>query len=358
MSIRHRRVSPLMWDDPWFVDQSDAMRNLWQLILTGPQVLPIPGLQLAGPGSLAETLRRGLETVSELFGKLLGEGKVEFDSKCRMLRVPQAPKYNAPDNPNQVKGWWKTWQSLPESRLKYDHLEALKAAVFSVEGKGGKGCRDAWAKTFGTVQVTVPPTVSEQRVGSRDQGVGSREIPPGGDEPSQPPVLTNPEPEPPKARKPRQVPLPVAKVPVSVGWEVWREVYAKSRRAYGAYTESPGDGRTMTKLVDHATKLVRENLQGLGMGAADPTPNVRKVLRHWFIEYLRDNGNNGFLADKKHSLRFFENSIPEYGMPHSDERPAAPVAPPEPIPASVPGSQPSGFDATLSTMFATPGGVN
>lgn len=173
-----------------------------------------------------------------------------------------------------------------------------------------------------------------------------------------PPVLTVQEPEPPKTRKPRQVALPAVKIPQSVGWDIWREVYAKSRRAYGAYTDAPGDGKAMGRVVDHAAKLVRENLRGLGMVALDPEPNVRNVLRHWFIAFLRDDGDRGFLADNRHSLRYLENGIPKYGMPRFDERPTAPAPPAEAAAASAPGSPPPGFDAAVSTMFSAPGGVN
>jgi hypothetical protein len=173
-----------------------------------------------------------------------------------------------------------------------------------------------------------------------------------------PPVLTVQEPEPPKTRKPRQVALPAVKIPQSVGWDIWREVYAKSRRAYGAYTDAPGDGKAMGRVVDHAAKLVRDNLRGLGMVALDPEPNVRNVLRHWFIAFLRDDGDRGFLADNRHSLRYLENGIPKYGMPRFDERPTAPAPPAEAAAASAPGIPPPGFDAAVSTMFSAPGGVN
>lgn len=169
-AIRYRRVSPLIWDDDWFIEQNDDTRNLWWLLLTGPQVLPLPGLQLAGPASLAEALRRTPGTVSKLFENLIAAGKIQYDSSKRIIRLPNAPKRNLPDNPNQIVGWFDVWKSLPDSQLKYDHIASLKDAVISVQTERIEPFLNAWGNSFGTV--------SKQRVGSRELelGAGSGEL--------------------------------------------------------------------------------------------------------------------------------------------------------------------------------------
>ena len=160
---RYRKVDPRLWDDERFVDFDDLKRSLWLLLLTGPAVEPIPGLQIGGIASLAETLRRPVEPLRERLGELLGERLVEVDERLRLIRLPNALKYNEPDNPNQVTGWFKAWQSLPESRLKYDHIESIRDACEASDNRKNDG-KTAWLerfeKTFGTVRVTVTPTVT------------------------------------------------------------------------------------------------------------------------------------------------------------------------------------------------------
>lgn len=168
---RYRRVSPLIWDDEWFAKQSDLTRSIWFLLLTGPQVLPIPGLQLGGPASMAEALRRGFETVSKPFQNLIDTGRIYYDPDHRIIRLPNAPKRNLPDNPNQILGWFDTWRSLPESPLKYDHIESLKQAISCVETERPEAFWGAWENSFGTVSKPFPNsfgTVSKHRVGSRE----------------------------------------------------------------------------------------------------------------------------------------------------------------------------------------------
>ena len=170
-SARYRRVSPLIWDDEWFVKQDDLTRSIWLLLLTGPQVLPVPGLQLAGPASLAEALRRGSGTVSKPFENLISTGKIFYDPTHRVIRLPNAPKRNLPDNPNQILGWFDVWKSLPESQLKFDHLASLKDAISSVETDRPEAFLKAWDNSFGTVSKPFhnsSDTVSKHRVGSRE----------------------------------------------------------------------------------------------------------------------------------------------------------------------------------------------
>ena len=206
-SARYRRVSPLIWDDEWFVKQDDLTRSIWLLLLTGPQVLPVPGLQLAGPASLAEALRRGFGTVSKPFENLISTGKIFYDPTHRVIRLPNAPKRNLPDNPNQILGWFDVWKSLPESQLKYDHIASLKGAISSVETDRPGVFLKAWDNSFGTVSKPFPngsDTVSKHRVGSRElelelewewlAGPVWATVPPPTDAPAAPP----PPPPPPK----------------------------------------------------------------------------------------------------------------------------------------------------------------
>jgi hypothetical protein len=109
-----------------------------------------------------------LETVSAAFANLStsirGEPPhVELDARRRVLRVPNAPRYNPPANPNVLRGWWNQWREVPESPLKYRHIESLRAAVNFADPK----LAAVWAETFGTVtepsanrSATVSPAVN------------------------------------------------------------------------------------------------------------------------------------------------------------------------------------------------------
>lgn len=158
---RYRRIDPRVWDDEKFVQWDDLKRSLWLLLLTGPGVEPVPGLQCGGVAALAETLRRPTKPVAEKFWELVKDERIEVDERCRLIRTINAPIYNRPLNPNQVKGWYSAWESLPESPLKYSHIgsirDACEMADLEYEPKPQKGKRkqsqtpfmDAFRSGFG-----------------------------------------------------------------------------------------------------------------------------------------------------------------------------------------------------------------
>ena len=159
-----RKVDPRVWDDDKFIELSDDAKLLWLLILTGPQTSYVPGLMTTGIGTLAEVLRKGsgegFERVSKAFQELLEMGLIEHDPKYRVLRVPNAPRYNPPDNPNVLRGWFRIWKSAPESPLKYAHI----SSIFESLGDPGPAMRKAWDETFGTVLQTLPEGFTEPLV--------------------------------------------------------------------------------------------------------------------------------------------------------------------------------------------------
>ena len=156
---RYRKVDPRVWDDDTFVDFDDLKRTLWLLLLTGPAVDAVPGLQVGGAASLAETLRRPVEPIGERLGELLREGLVNLDSRARLIRIPNAPKYNEPDNPNQVTGWFRAWESIPESPLKYDHIDSIREACGVADRRKSDGktaFMERFETTFGTICQPLP----------------------------------------------------------------------------------------------------------------------------------------------------------------------------------------------------------
>jgi hypothetical protein len=157
----YRRVNPLAWDDDVLIEADDFETRVWFGLLTGPQVTNLPGLMLCSSLSLAEAVRRPPDRVLTTLRAFVDRGRLELDEKFRVIRLPNAPKHNLPENPKVVLGWWKRWCELPESQLKYRHIQSLREAI-DIAMKIGHGgdFSDVWARTFGTVDVDCSETVS------------------------------------------------------------------------------------------------------------------------------------------------------------------------------------------------------
>ena len=100
--MSYSRVDSILWDDEKFIALPDAERNLFLLLLTGPQRTSLPGLQRVGIAALAETLRRPVDAVFAALRRLVADGMVEFDDVRRVVRIPRAPKWNPAETPNQL----------------------------------------------------------------------------------------------------------------------------------------------------------------------------------------------------------------------------------------------------------------
>ena len=140
---RYRKIDTRMWGDTRFRELSSPGPNgkyLWVFLLTGPQTSNIPGLFRAGEMALAEELGWDLKGFREGFLELFAKGLVKADWEARVVWVPNAIKYNPPDNPNVVKSWRTAWDEIPECALKAEAYERLKAFT---EGLG-----EGFAKPF------------------------------------------------------------------------------------------------------------------------------------------------------------------------------------------------------------------
>jgi hypothetical protein len=163
--MAYRKIDPTMWDDEQFIGlESNDTRLLFVYLLTGPDVTPLPGLIVTGAAAISEGLRMGFETVSKGLAELSRKGRIEIDARHRVIRIPNAPRYNAAENPNVLKGFWNHWKKVPESPLKYAHLASLEACIDPADAK----MVATWRATFGTVPrpsgngfETVTPTVTQ-----------------------------------------------------------------------------------------------------------------------------------------------------------------------------------------------------
>jgi hypothetical protein len=67
---------------------------------------------------MAEALEWPADSFLACFAELAREGLAEADWKARLIFLANGIRYNAPDNPNQVIGWARHWNALPDSPLK------------------------------------------------------------------------------------------------------------------------------------------------------------------------------------------------------------------------------------------------
>jgi hypothetical protein len=91
-----------------------------------------------------------------------------------------------PSNPNQLKSWATSWETIPECGLKFEYLQDLESFAMALDKpspKGfHKGFREAFAKPLAKGSPKPSPT---QETGSRRQETGVRNTE------SPPPVVTN-----------------------------------------------------------------------------------------------------------------------------------------------------------------------
>jgi hypothetical protein len=140
---RYRKIDTRMWADAKFralTSPPPSGKYLWIALLTGPYTTNLPGLFRVGEMALAEELGWSLEGLRQGFTELFREGLAKADWKARVVWIPNAIKYNPPDNPNVVKSWRHSWDEVPECALKAEAYQRLKSVT---EGLG-----EGFAKAF------------------------------------------------------------------------------------------------------------------------------------------------------------------------------------------------------------------
>lgn len=123
---RYRKVELATWSDAKFMSLSQDGKFLWLFLLTGPMSTNIPGVVQGGPAAIAEALEWSAERFRERFRELSAKGMANADFRARLIWLPKALRYNAPQNQNVVKGWRDTWKLIPECELKLEVWRALK----------------------------------------------------------------------------------------------------------------------------------------------------------------------------------------------------------------------------------------
>jgi hypothetical protein len=129
---RFRKTELRMWADARFralTPPAPNARDLWIALIIGECTTQIPGIVVATPSRLYDSLGWGAPELREACERALAEVllkmPVQADTRAGLLWLPNGPKYNRPQNPNVIKGWRETWALIPECDLKRVALAGL-----------------------------------------------------------------------------------------------------------------------------------------------------------------------------------------------------------------------------------------
>jgi hypothetical protein len=106
-----------------------------------------PGLIAIGEAALAESLGWPLAAFRKVFAELSDHRMALADWSARLVWLPNAIKYNEPENANVIRGWAKRIGDIPECELK------------GYRKGSGNGYQNRPAIVHRTVWVTVRVTV-------------------------------------------------------------------------------------------------------------------------------------------------------------------------------------------------------
>jgi hypothetical protein len=125
---RHRKVDLRLWSDAKFRSLSRNGKFLWIFLLTCPYTGDFPGLLRMSRAGAAEELDLTTEEFDRSFAELQSAGMAEADWAARLVWLPNAVRYNRPDNVNAVKAWACELMDLPECELR--SKAAMKTLAF------------------------------------------------------------------------------------------------------------------------------------------------------------------------------------------------------------------------------------
>lgn len=123
------KIYTRFWTDSDIQQLSDPAKLLACYLLSGPHTTALGAFRLPD-GYITTDLGKGFETVSEPFAELLEIGFATRCGKTGWVFVAHFLKWNAPENPNQVKSVRKLFGEVPQSAVFYEELRLL------IEGLG------------------------------------------------------------------------------------------------------------------------------------------------------------------------------------------------------------------------------
>ena len=124
---RFGQVETSIWTDDRFLGLSPNAQLLWLFLLSSPNAI-LPGVVVAGPATIGETIRRTTDEVKSSLIEIQNSGLgVQFDLASRLIWVVNSLRDHPPANHFQAKGWARFWNEVPNCELKATILESLVA---------------------------------------------------------------------------------------------------------------------------------------------------------------------------------------------------------------------------------------
>ncbi len=134
----YRKLFTSLWADRKFRELTAPPPNaqtLWIYLLAGEHTDQIPGLARVGEAGLAEALGWSVEDLRRCWREIEAQGMAKADWNARVVWLPNAVRYNAPENPNVVTSWARAWVAIPECALK-DEARAALLEHMKARGRG------------------------------------------------------------------------------------------------------------------------------------------------------------------------------------------------------------------------------
>ena len=114
--FKYHRVSSRFWADEKTMRWDDDTRLLALYLLTCPHRTTEGLFRLPKP-YIAADLGWSMERLEKPFAKLLADGFIKYDETVSVMLLPNALKYNPPENTNQAIRAARTVAELPETPL-------------------------------------------------------------------------------------------------------------------------------------------------------------------------------------------------------------------------------------------------
>ena len=138
---QHRKVACKIWNDAWFVRQTDNGKLLFLYLLTSQHTTSFGARKGTIKGLAAEMNWSTKKTKLAITDALLNQ-KVLLNVKEQVIYLPNFLTYNKPETPNVVRSWFTLLDTIPEGETKKIILKNTEGFI-----KGyGKGFQEAYAE--------------------------------------------------------------------------------------------------------------------------------------------------------------------------------------------------------------------
>lgn len=169
MSERYHRITPRFWADT--ASWAEDARTLALYLLTGPH-RKTEGLFRLPKAYIMGDLNWSPQRLDKAFRELLDRGFIEYDEDASVVLIRKALKFQAPENPNQVKSAIANLSELPETAL----LSQLLTLSERYCERLAKALREAFPERLGKPQAQAQAlTQAQTQKGGAAEGATAEE---------------------------------------------------------------------------------------------------------------------------------------------------------------------------------------